>query len=189
MPVDGAPIRGSKSAPVTLVEYADYECPYCQDVYPTIKKLEKDLGGKLSVVFKDCPLPMHSHAKKAAEAAICASSQGKFWEYHDVLFESAGKLDVSQLKADAKTVGLNAAEFDKCLDSGAEADKVQKALSEAQELGLTGTPSFFPAACSFSGFRPVMTTCAPSCDNRAANHCPIFPAPPIMAIFIRSLSF
>jgi len=151
MSVDGAPILGSKNAPVTLVEYADYECPYCQDVYPAIKKLETDFAGKLSVVFKDCPLPMHSHAKKAAEAAICAGSQGKFWEYHNVLFESAGKLDITQLKADAKTIGLNSSEFDKCLDSGASADKVQKALGEAQELGLTGTPSFFINGHFYSG--------------------------------------
>ncbi len=151
MAVDGAPTLGAKNAPVTLVEYADYECPYCQQVYPTLRKLEHDFDGKLSVVFKDCPLPMHSHARKAAEAAICAGSQGKFWEYHNILFENPGKLETSQLKDDAKTLGLNTSDFDKCLDSGAEAAKVQKGVQEAQELGLTGTPSFFINGHYYSG--------------------------------------
>jgi protein-disulfide isomerase len=149
--VKGSPVLGAKNAPVTLVEYADYECPYCQQVYPALRKLEHDFDGKLSVVFKDCPLPMHSHARKAAEAAMCAGSQGKFWEYHNILFETSGKLETSQLKEDAKTLGLNTGEFDKCLDSGAEAAKVQKGVEEAQELGLTGTPSFFINGHFYSG--------------------------------------
>lgn len=149
--VEGAPIIGSKSAPVMLVEYADYECPYCRQVHPTLKKLEQDFDGKLSVVFKDCPLPMHSHAKKAAEAAICARNQGKFWEYHDVLFEGAGNLEVPELKENARTLGLNATEFDQCLDSGAEAAKVQHGYEEAQQLGLSGTPSFFINGHFYSG--------------------------------------
>lgn len=151
MAVDGAPMIGAKNAPVTLVEYADYECPYCQQVYPSLKKLEKDFAGKLSVVFKDCPLPMHSHAKKAAEAAICAREQGKFWEFHDALFEGAGRLDVPQLKEDAKAIGLNTSEFDKCLDSGAESGNVQKGIDEAATLGLSGTPSFFINGHFYSG--------------------------------------
>jgi protein-disulfide isomerase len=150
MSVDGAPMIGSRNAPVTLVEYADYECPYCQEVYPEIKKLEQAFDGKLSVVFKDCPLPMHSHAKKAAEAALCAGTQGKFWEYHNILFEDR-KLEISQLKNDARTIGLNTTEFDKCLDSGAEAGKVQQGLAEATDLGLTGTPSFFINGHFYSG--------------------------------------
>lgn len=141
--VDGAPRLGSAKAAVTLVEYADYECPYCQQVYPSLKKLEKEYDGKLSVVFKDCPLPMHSHAKKAAEAANCAKEQGKFWEYNNKLFENPGKLDTAQLKDYSKVLGLNTTEFDKCLDSGAEAAKVQKATDDAQKMGLSGTPSFF----------------------------------------------
>jgi protein-disulfide isomerase len=141
--VDGAPRIGSTQAAVTLVEYADYECPYCQQVYPALKKLEKDYDGKLSVVFKDCPLPMHSHAQKAAEAANCAKEQGKFWEYNNALFENPGKLEVAQLKDYSKTLGLNTTEFDKCLDGGAETAKVLKATEEAQTLGIGGTPSFF----------------------------------------------
>jgi protein-disulfide isomerase len=141
--LDGAPRTGPAHAAVTLVEYADYECPYCQQVYPSLKKLEKDYAGKVSVVFKDCPLPMHSHAKKAAEAANCAKEQGKFWEYNNTLFENPGKLDIAQLKDYSKALGLNTTDFDKCLDSGAEAAKVQKATDDAQALGLSGTPSFF----------------------------------------------
>ncbi len=141
--LDGAPRNGSAKAAVTLVEYADYECPYCQQVYPALRKLEKDYDGKLSVVFKDCPLPMHSHAKKAAEAANCAKEQGKFWEYSNTLFDHPGKLEIAQLKDYSKALGLNTTEFDKCLDGGAESGKVEKATEEAQTLGISGTPSFF----------------------------------------------
>jgi len=141
--LNGAPRTGSAQAAITLVEYADYECPYCQQVYPALKKLEKDYVGKLSVVFKDCPLPMHSHAQKAAEAANCAKEQGKFWEYSNTLFENPGKLEIAQLKDYSKALGLNTTEFDKCLDGGAESGKVQKATEEAQTLGIGGTPSFF----------------------------------------------
>jgi predicted DsbA family dithiol-disulfide isomerase len=141
--LEGAPRLGSAKAAITVVEYADYECPYCQQVYPALQKLEKEYDGKLSVVFKDCPLPMHPHAKKAAEAANCAKEQGKFWEYNNTLFENPGKLDTPQLKDYSKALGLNTTEFDKCLDSGAETAKVEKATADAQSLGISGTPSFF----------------------------------------------
>ena len=86
--VEGAFVKGSKNAPVQLVEFADYECPYCQQVNPLIQKLEEEYGDKLSVAYKDFPLPMHHRSEKAAEAARCAGEQGKYWEYHDVLYYS-----------------------------------------------------------------------------------------------------
>src|SRR5271169_1448026 len=91
---------GPEKAPVTLVEFADYECPYCQKVAADVKKLQADLGDKVALTYKDFPLPMHARAEKAAEAARCAGKQGKFWEFHDELFHSKG-LDVDQLKAEA----------------------------------------------------------------------------------------
>ena len=149
--LDDTPVWGPRNAPVTVVEFADYECPYCQQIYPEIKKLEKEFEGKISFAFKDCPLPMHSHAMKAAEAANCAGSQGKYWEYHDVLFGSGNKLEVGQLKENARHLGLDTARFDQCLDSGAEAKKVAKGLTEAKTLGITGTPSFFINGHFYSG--------------------------------------
>jgi protein-disulfide isomerase len=96
----------------------------------------------VAFAYKDFPLPMHSHAQKAAEAAHCAMDQGKFWEYHDLLFSSR-QLDVSQLKESARTLKLDGAAFDKCLDSGASAAAVKANLDEAQALAIAGTPGFF----------------------------------------------
>jgi protein-disulfide isomerase len=142
--------RGPASAPVVLVEFADYQCPYCQKVNPQIQQLQKEYGDKLTVVFKDFPLPMHHGSEKAAEASRCAGEQGKFWEYHDVLFYS--KLtELDALKEHARVLKLDGDRFDACLDGGAEAGAVKKDLDEAKSLGLTGTPSFFVNGHFFSG--------------------------------------
>jgi protein-disulfide isomerase len=143
-------VHGPKNAPVTLVEFADYECPYCQKITPELQKLEKEYPDRLAVVYKDFPLPMHHTSEKAAEAARCAGEQGKFWEYHDVLFYSK-LLQISDLKAHARVLKLDGDRFDKCLDDGAETAPVKKNLEEARQLGLTGTPSFFVNGHFFSG--------------------------------------
>ncbi|MGH9511020.1 MAG: thioredoxin domain-containing protein [Terriglobales bacterium] len=148
--VQGGNVRGPKDAPVTLVEFADYECPYCSKVDPVLQTMEKEYGNRLKVVFKDFPLPMHKDAEKAAEGAHCAGDQGKFWEYHDLLF-SSHQVDVPSLKAHAAELKLNQAKFDACLDSGAEAAAVKKDQAEGTRLGLTGTPSFFVNGHFFSG--------------------------------------
>jgi protein-disulfide isomerase len=135
-------MRGPQDAPVVLVEYADYECPYCQQIQPVLQKLETEYKGRLAFVYKDVPLPMHTHAEKAAEASQCAASQGKYWEYHDLLFETK-QFEISQLKANARTLKLDGAAFDKCLDGGEKAEVVQRQLTEAQGLGIPGTPGFF----------------------------------------------
>jgi protein-disulfide isomerase len=148
--VAGAPRRGPEGAPVQLVEFADYECPYCQKVHPELSKLKEELGDKVAVIYKDFPLPMHPLAEKAAEATRCADAQGKFWEFHDALFETK-KLQVADLKQEARTLKLDAARFDQCLDSGEKADLVKKDVTEGQRLGLTGTPSFFANGHFLSG--------------------------------------
>jgi protein-disulfide isomerase len=140
--IGNAPRRGAETAPVQLVEFADYQCPYCQKVHPELRKLEQQYVGKIALVFKDFPLPMHSSAEKASEAAHCAGEQGKFWEFHDALFETK-KLETAELKDLARVLKLDATRFDQCLDSGEQAAAVQKDVAEAQHLGLTGTPSFF----------------------------------------------
>jgi protein-disulfide isomerase len=148
--LENAYTLGSKHARVTLVEFADYECPYCQKVASDLKKLQDEFGDKLAFVFKDYPLPMHSHAQKAAEAARCAGKQGKFWEYHDELFRSR-QLDVDRLKADALALHLDDSQFGKCLDSGEESADVQRDREEGVKLGLSGTPSFFVNGHFYSG--------------------------------------
>jgi protein-disulfide isomerase len=137
-----APARGAANAPLTLIEYADYECPYCQQLDPDMRKIEADYSGRIRFVYKDFPLPMHSHAQKAAEAAHCAGNQNKYWEFHDAMLASK-QLDLPQLKGTAQQLGLDTKAFDACLDSGAGVDPVKANMEEATQLGLTGTPSFF----------------------------------------------
>jgi protein-disulfide isomerase len=133
---------GPEKAQVTLVEFADYECPYCQKVAADVKKLALDFGDKVAFTYKDFPLPMHARAEKAAEAARCASKQNKFWEFHDEIFHSK-ELDVDQLKAQGRALKLDTDQFDKCLDSGEEAAAVDHDRKEGTRLGINGTPSFF----------------------------------------------
>jgi protein-disulfide isomerase len=144
------PVRGGRDAAVLVVEYADYECPYCQQAQPALDKLEGEYKGKLALAYKDTPLPMHPHAQKAAEAAHCAGAQGKYWEYHDLLYKSQ-KLEIPQLKEQARELKIDGAAFDKCLDSGEQSGLVKVQLGEAQALGLQGTPSFFINGRFFSG--------------------------------------
>lgn len=148
--------NGAPDAQVTLVEFADYECPYCQKVNPQIQQMKKEYGDKLTIVYKDFPLPMHHSSEKAAEAARCAGEQGKFWQYHDVLFYSK-QLEVDALKEHARVINLDVDRFDTCLDSGSQAAAVKKDLEEAEGLGLTGTPSFFVNGHFFSGVVDIGT--------------------------------
>jgi len=155
------PVRGPADARVVLVEYADYECPYCQQVQPTLDKLEAEFKGKLAFAYKDMPLPMHPNAPKAAEATRCAEAQGKYWEYHDRL-EQTKQLEVPALKEAARFLQLNTETFDKCLDSGEQAARVQSYATEAQTLGVTGTPSFllngrfYSGMLSYENFRQII---------------------------------
>jgi protein-disulfide isomerase len=143
-------VRGSRNAPVVLIEFADYECPYCQKITDDLHKLQKEYGDKLSLVFKDFPLPMHHSAEKAAEAARCAGEQGKFWEMHDVLFYSKN-LGLADLQQHARVLKLDGERFDNCLNQGLETSAVKQDLQEGKNLGLTGTPSFFVNGHFFSG--------------------------------------
>jgi protein-disulfide isomerase len=142
VPLESRHIRGAEDAPVVLVEYADFECPYCQQIQPALDKLETDYKGRMAFVYKDYPLPMHPHAEKAAEATQCAATQGKFWEYHDWLVASK-EFEIPQLKSGARKLNLDGAVFDKCLDSGEKSEFVKAEFTEAQQLALPGTPAFF----------------------------------------------
>jgi protein-disulfide isomerase len=140
--VGNDPRLGAENAPVQIVEFADYECPYCQKVNEDLARLRDQFGSYVSVVYKDFPLPMHGLAEKAAEAARCAGAQGKFWEFHDSLFQTK-KLHTSELKEQARALKLDEVRFDQCLQSGEQVAAVKKDSDEGQRLGLQGTPSFF----------------------------------------------
>ena len=150
VPLNNNPIRGSRNAPVTFVEYADYECPYCQQFQPLLDKLRGEYSDKLAFVYKDMPLPMHGNAQKASEAAHCAGAQGKYWEYHDQIV-SGKPLAVANLKEVARGLKLDGPRFDKCLDSGEKAELINASAAEAQGLGITGTPSYLINGRFFSG--------------------------------------
>jgi predicted DsbA family dithiol-disulfide isomerase len=148
------PVRGPANAQVVIVEFSDYECPYCQNVQAAVAKIEADYKGKIAFAYKDFPLPGHPHAQKASEAAHCAEDQGKFWEYHDLLFKSRA-LDVPQLKEHARELKLDADAFDKCLDSGAKAGIVKDRFNEGAGFTVPGTPTFFINGHQFSAVLDV----------------------------------
>jgi protein-disulfide isomerase len=137
--------RGSKDAPLTMIEFSDYQCPYCKrHVEQTVPALIKDYvsAGKVRYAFRDFPLtPIHPLAAKAAEAARCAGDQGKYWEMHDRLFSMQDELQAEKLPTHAKAIGLEEAPFRACLDQGRHAAAVQKDLDEGTRLGVRGTPT------------------------------------------------
>lgn len=134
---------GAASPAVRIIEYSDFQCPYCSRVVPTLKQIKEAYGDDVEVVFKNFPLSFHANAQKAAEAAECAKDQGVFWEYHDILFANQNALGVSNLKKYATELGLDSEAFNACLDGGVKSQAVQKDFEEGKTRGVTGTPSFF----------------------------------------------
>ena len=139
----GAPARGSEKAPVTIVEFSDFQCPFCVRAQPTLKKVREAYGEKVRFVFVDFPLDIHPAAKKAHEAAACAHEQGKFWPMYDRLFTSEGKFQVAELKGYAGETGLDKAAFDSCLESGRHEGVAERGVEEGARNGVSGTPAFF----------------------------------------------
>jgi protein-disulfide isomerase len=152
---DDDPYIGPKDAKVTLIEFSDFECPFCRKNVATIKELIKTYGGKIKVVFRDFPLDFHKNAKSAALAAGCAADQGKFWQYHDKLFENQEKLELESLKLYAKELGLNTAEFNKCLDSKKHEAEIEKDIQDGQKVGVSGTPTLFINGRKVEGAQPI----------------------------------
>lgn len=142
--IAGSPVRGSPDAPVTIVEFSDFECPYCKQASTTIASVIAKYPGKIKFVYRDFPLEnIHPQARRAALAARCAGQGGKFWEYHDVLFAQSPKLAPDDLRRYATQVGLDAGKFDACLVNGATDAALQKDIDEGNTLGITGTPVFY----------------------------------------------
>lgn len=148
------PVRGPASAPITIIEFSDFQCPFCGRVTPTLDKLRAAYPDKIRFVFKDFPLPNHAEAPKASEAAHCAGDQSKYWEMHDRLFANQQALAVPALKAHAAVLGLDAAKFDQCLDSDKYADIVKADLDEGQKLGIQSTPTLFVNGRPVIGAQP-----------------------------------
>ncbi len=148
------PSRGPAKAPVTIVEFSDFECPYCGRAEAVVSQVLQSYGDKVRLVYRDYPLPMHPSAPKAAEAAHCAEDQGKFWEMHGKLFANQRELEVDSLKKYAKDLGLDAGKFAACLDSGQKAKVVDAHRKAGDEAGVSGTPAFFVNGILLSGAQP-----------------------------------
>ena len=149
------PTKGPATAPVTIVEFSDFQCPFCGRLTPTLKQVEQKYGDKVRLVFRQYPLPFHQYAQKAAEASLCAADQGKFWEMHDALFANQQALAVEQLKAKAAELGLNAEQFNSCLDSGKTAAAIQADMKEGSSVGVNGTPAMFINGRFINGAVPL----------------------------------
>jgi protein-disulfide isomerase len=148
------PASGPADAPVTIVEFSDFQCPYCSRVNPTLTKLKATYGDKIRIVFKDFPLPNHAQAPKAAEAGHCAGEQNKYWEMHDRMFANQQALQVPQLKEHATALGLEMPKFNECLDSGKYADAVKTDLAYGETLGVSSTPTLFVNGRPVVGAQP-----------------------------------
>ncbi len=132
------------SGQIEVIEYSDFQCPACGAAYPEVKNIISQAGDKVKVIYKQFPLTsIHPYAFKAAEASECAADQGKFWEYHDKLFDNQNKLDVVSLKKYAADIGLDTANFNACLDTGTMASRVRADMEEAISKGVRATPTFF----------------------------------------------
>ncbi len=152
--LSGAPFRGPDDAPVTIIEFSDFQCPFCRRVQPTLAKLQETYGDKLRWSFKDLPLiSIHPDAVKAAEAARCAGDQGKFWEYRAAMF-ALNRIDRGVFDQTAEEVGLDAGRFAACLDADTYTEAVHADLQEAESLGLSGTPAFLINGVLLSGAQP-----------------------------------
>lgn len=145
-------IQGSMKAPFNLVEYGDYECPYCGKAYSIVKEVQADLGDKLCFVFRNFPLiEMHPHSESAAEAAEAAGGQGQFWEMHDMLYENQSALEDEDLASYAQNLDLDVEQFVEDLDEGTYQPRVQEDIEGGIRSDVTGTPMFFVNGCLHRG--------------------------------------
>jgi protein-disulfide isomerase len=149
------PSKGPDGAKVTIVEFSDFQCPFCGRAASTVDQVMEQYAGKVRLVFRQFPLDFHEKAPKAAEAALCANEQKKFWEFHDLLFKNQDKLGLEDLKAHATSLGLDVAKFNECLDSGKMKKTVDDDAAAGKKVGVTGTPAFFINGTMLSGAQPI----------------------------------
>lgn len=150
----GRPTRGPADAPIEIIEFSDFQCPYCLRAHPTVTEVLETYGDKVRLVYRHYPLPNHPNARPAAEASACAHEQGKFWQFHDRLFENQSKLTDADLKQHASALGLDAGQFNACFDSHKFARDVQDDMEAGEAAGVSGTPAFFINGRVLSGAQP-----------------------------------
>ena len=149
------PATGPVNAPVTIVEFSEFQCPFCARFNPTLQQVRAKYGDKVRIVFRQFPLPFHPFAQKAAEASLCANDQGKFWELHDAMFANQQALGVDQLKAKAAELKLDSGKFNACLDSGKHVAAIESDKREGEAVGVTGTPGMFINGRFLNGAVPL----------------------------------
>jgi protein-disulfide isomerase len=156
IPTDNDPSEGPQNAAITIVEFSDYQCPYCRQWHSEVyQKLLSTYEGKVRFVYRDFPLTsIHPEAEPAAEAANCANEQGKFWQYHDLLFGGPSQLGQAAYKQYAAQVGLDGKKFDECLNSSRYQAEIQSDLDFATNLGIRSTPTFFINGIALVGAQP-----------------------------------
>lgn len=154
---ESPPFRGAEPdrAVVEIVEFSDFECPYCAMAAPVVDSLAERFGDRLRIVYRHYPLPMHAHAERAAQAAVEARRQGAFWEYHDVLFRNQDRLTDADLVGYADSVGLDAGAFRRALREGWHEEAVARDRALGRSLAVTGTPTFFVNGYRLVGAPPV----------------------------------
>jgi predicted DsbA family dithiol-disulfide isomerase len=155
--VGNSPIIGAQDAKVEVVEFSDFQCPFCSKASVILKQLKQKYGKKIKIAFKQYPLPFHAQAKDAAVAALCANEQKTeyFWKLHDAMFADQSKLSVADLKMSAKKVGVDSAQFDKCLDSKKYLAQVEADIKQGQDIGVKSTPTFFVNGQLVQGAQPL----------------------------------
>jgi protein-disulfide isomerase len=141
--IDDRPWKGGANAPVTIVEFTDFECPSCGATQPVLEEIAQEFGDKVKLVVRNFPLVQHAHAFKAAEASEAAREQGKYWEYTALLFSNQKALEVDKLKEYATRLGLDRKKFDSALDSGRFSPKVKRDMADGEKIGVGSTPSVF----------------------------------------------
>lgn len=155
--VEASMIRGAADAPVTILEFSDYQCPFCKGAQPVLERILAEFPGKVRVVFKDFPLDFHEGARPAAEAARCAGASGRYWDYHDLLFLAQPAFSRDELIRYADRVGLDRTAFSLCLDARRFGGAVEADVAEGRALGVSGTPTFFVNGRRLVGAHPLET--------------------------------
>lgn len=154
VPVDNAPIKGAENAPVTVVIFSDFQCPFCKRVLPTLEQISKEYDGKVRLAFRHNPLPFHPNAMPAAKASMAAKDQGKFWQMHDALFANQQDLSEAGIMKAAKEAGLDLKKFEVDFKSNKYDTVIKEDMEFARNNGATGTPAFFINGVALKGAQP-----------------------------------
>jgi len=173
-----SPSEGPADAAITLVEFSDYECPFCKSAEPILAQVKERYPTQLRFVTKNFPIDGHPKAKPAAEAAMCAAEQGKFWEYHALLFEKSPQIDTPQFPAFAQQVGLDKAKFEECMTTHRTEPLVAADLAEGKKAGVSGTPAFFVNGVPLAGGRSLNDFAKVIDAELARLNLPVPPPPP-----------